>query len=160
MREGFRREEIEKTAAQVEAARANVQAYEIRIAELVVRAPCHCVVEAIELRPGDLVAANAPAVSLLDLSRLWVRSYVPEGRLNQVSLGERVPVRVDGIADERFFSRVTFISRQGEFTPRNIQTPEERSKQVFRVKLTLEEGLERLRVGMAADVLFDEAQAP
>jgi hypothetical protein len=69
-------------------------------------------------------------------------------------------VRVDGIADERFLSRVTFISRQGEFTPRNIQTPEERSKQVFRVKLTLEEGLERLRVGMAADVLFDEAQAP
>ena len=127
--------------------------------ELTVTAPTHCVVEAIDLRPGDLVAANAPSVSLVDTARLWVRSYVPEARLGEVRLGELVPVRVDSFPKERFAGRITYIAQQAEFTPRNIQTPEERSKQVFRVKVTLEgPGKERLRVGMVADVLFGEAK--
>ena len=63
---------------------------------------------------------------------------------------------VDSFPGRKFAARVSFISREAEFTPRNIQTPEERSKQVFRIKVTLEEGLDVLRVGMAADVLLDE----
>jgi hypothetical protein len=56
--------------------------------------------------------------------------------------------------------RISYLASDGEFTPRNIQTPEERSKQVFRVKIYLEEGKELLRVGMAGDVLLDEATGP
>jgi membrane fusion protein YbhG len=160
MKEGYRKEDISKAAAQMAASEARLAAIQARIDELVVRSPCNCVVEAIDLRPGDLVPANAPSVSLLDLNRLWVRTYVPEARLSKIQLGMEVPVRVDGLEDEQFMGRITFIAQGGEFTPRNIQTPEERSKQVFRAKVTLQEGKDRLRVGMAADVLFNEAKAP
>lgn len=160
MAAGYRQEEIAQAAAQVRAAEANVAAIRVRLGELTVSAPGKCVVEAVDLEPGDIVAQNAPAISLLDLSKLWVRAYVPEDRLGQVAVGTRVPIRVDSFPGERFMARLTFVSRDAEFTPRNVQTPEERSKQVFRIKVYLEEGLDRLRAGMAADVLLDEAAGP
>jgi multidrug resistance efflux pump len=107
------------------------------------------------LQPGDLVFANAPAVSLIDMQRVWVRAYVPEDRLD-LALGDRLPVTVDSYPGKRFTGEITFISRQAEFTPSNVQTPEERSKQVFRVKVTLVDGLDQLRPGMAADVWLEE----
>ncbi len=139
------------------AALEKAQAIRTRLAEMEVVAPCDCTVEVFELRPGDLVSANAPAVALLDRTRLWVRAYVPEMRLGQVRPGMAVPVRVDGFGQERFGGRVTYVATQAEFTPRNVQTPEERSKQVFRIKVTVEDAVRRLRPGMSADVLFDEA---
>ncbi len=157
---GFRPEDVAKAAAQVAAAEARVGAIKKQMEELTVRSPCDCVVEGVELRPGDLVPAGAPAVTLLDLSRLWIRSYVPESLLGRVKVGQRVPVRIDGFPDRKFVGRLSYLASDGEFTPRNIQTPEERSKQVFRVKIYLEEGRELLRVGMAGDVLFDEATGP
>jgi multidrug resistance efflux pump len=157
--QGYRKEDIAKAAAEVTASMARVSAIEMQMKELIVAAPCNCVVEAIELQPGDLVGANAPTVSLLDLSRIWVRSYVPEARLGDIRLDQEVPIVIDSLPGQRLRGRVTFIAREAEFTPKNVQTPEERSKQVFRIKVTLQEGLDRVRVGMAADVRFDEAKA-
>lgn len=156
MEAGYRTEDVAQAQAQVEAAEAKVAAIEVQLKELEVVSPGDCVVEAIDLQPGDFVGQNAPSVSLLSLSNLWVRAYVPESRLGEVRLEQRVPIRVDSFPGERFKARVTFIAREAEFTPRNVQTPEERSKQVFRIKVTLEEGLDRLRVGMNADVLLDK----
>jgi multidrug resistance efflux pump len=155
LQRGYRPEDIAKAAAQVDAARAAIAAIERQIAELTVISPCDCVVEAVDLQPGDLLNANAPAVSLVDASRLWVRAYVPEGRLGQIQLGQKVDVSVDSFPNEQFDARVTFIAHEAEFTPRNVQTPEERSKQVFRLKVTLDEGLDRLRIGMTADVWLE-----
>lgn len=157
---GFRTEDIAKAAAQVTAAQSKAAAIKVRLDELVVTAPCDCVVEAIDLHPGDLVAMNAPAVSLLDTTKLWVRAYVPESRLGQVRQGQKVPIRVDSFPEAQFRGRLTFLAQEAEFTPRNVQTPEERSKQVFRIKVYLDEGLDQLRVGMAADVLLGEAVNP
>ena len=153
---GYRPEDVAKAAAQLAASEASVAAIGVQIQELEVKSPCDCVVEAIDLRPGDIVAPNAPSVSLLDTSNLWVRAYVPEARLGEIRLDQRVPIRVDSFAGRRFAAHVTFIAREAEFTPRNVQTPDERSKQVFRIKVTLDEGVDRLRVGMAADVLLGE----
>ncbi len=152
---GYRVEDVAKAEAQLQAAEARAAAIDVQLKELEVLAPTACVVEAIDLQPGDIVGANAPSVSLLDVSKLWVRAYVPESRLGEVRLDQRVPIRVDSFPGRRFAGRVTYIAREAEFTPRNVQTPEERSKQVFRIKVTLEQGLDRLRVGMAADVLLD-----
>lgn len=161
LEQGFREEDIAAAAAQAAAAAARVAAIRVQLDELTVRSPCDCVVETIDLRSGDLVSANAPSVSLLDLSSLWVRAYVPEDRLGVVRLGQSVPIVVDSFPGERFTGRITFISQEAEFTPRNVQTPEERSKQVFRIKVTLDaEGRDRLRVGMGADVLLGEAIGP
>lgn len=152
---GYRKEEIAQAKAAVEAAEAALRAIEQQIDELTIVAPTDGTVEALELQPGDLVPAGGPALSLLDHSHLWVRAYVPENRLD-LQLGQRVWVTVDSYPGEVFAAHLSFIARQAEFTPSNVQTPEERVKQVFRIKATLDEGLDRLRPGMAADVWFEE----
>ncbi|MCC6581483.1 MAG: HlyD family efflux transporter periplasmic adaptor subunit [Phycisphaeraceae bacterium] len=113
-------------------------------------------IEAVDLEPGDLVGPNAPVLTMIDPKHLWVRAYVPENRLN-LAVDHIIPVSVDSFPGRRFTGRVVFVARQGEFTPGNVQTPEERSKQVFRIKVELEEGQDVLRAGMAADLWLDDA---
>jgi membrane fusion protein YbhG len=149
---GYRTEDVAEARAAVDAADATLKAIRKQIEELKIRAPVDAVVEAIELQPGDLVAANAPALSLIDLNHLWVRAYVPEDRLN-LKLWQKVDVTVDSDPGETYTGTITFIARQGEFTPRNVQTPDERSKQVFRIKVAVTDP--RLRPGMAADVWLE-----
>jgi multidrug resistance efflux pump len=151
---GFREEEIREAQAAVASAQAALEAVREMQRELRIVAPVDGVVEAVELQKGDLVAANAPVLSLMDTTSLWVRAYVPEDEL-RLQIGQPLPVTVDSYPGRRFRGEVTFISRQAEFTPRNVQTPEERSQQVFRIKVTLREGLDVLRPGMNADVWLD-----
>ena len=151
---GYRDEDKAKAQAAVEAARATLAAIQVQIEELTIRAPAAGTIEAVDLRPGDLVGANTPAVSIAERDRLWVRAYVPESHLD-VRIDRPVTIMVDSFPGRQFKGRVTYVARQAEFTPGNIQTPEERSKQVFRIKVTIEEGRDELRPGMAADVSFD-----
>lgn len=148
---GSRPEEIAEAEAAVESATAAVQVIQRQLDELAIKAPVDGMIEAVDLRPGDLVGANTPVVSVMDDSERWVRAYVPENRLF-IKVGDPVQVSVDSFPNERFEARITYVARQAEFTPGNVQTPEERSKQVFRIKATLESGKDRLRPGMAADV--------
>jgi HlyD family secretion protein len=148
---GFRKEDIEKAAAARDATQAALEAIDRRIDELTIRSPVDGVVEALDLQPGDLAPAAAPVLSIMDVGRMWVRAYVPENRLD-VQVGQKVRLAVDSFPGETFEGVVTFISRQAEFTPSNVQTPEERVKQVFRIKVELRDGLDKLRPGMAADV--------
>ncbi|MBI4878891.1 MAG: HlyD family efflux transporter periplasmic adaptor subunit [Planctomycetes bacterium] len=148
---GFRVEDVAEAEAAAAAAAASLAAIERRIEELAVRAPVDGVIEAIDLQPGDLVREGAPVLSLIDPARLWVRAYVPEDLLT-LQPGDLLQVSVDAFPGKSFSGRVGFIAREAEFTPRNVQTPEERSEQVFRIKVMLEDGLDLLRPGMAADV--------
>ena len=152
---GSRAEDIEQAQAAVAAAKAALDAILTQWADLEVKSPVGGIVDAVDLQPGDLVAPSAPVLSVIDTSRLWVRAYVPENRL-QVKLGDQLPVTVDSFPSERFTGEVTYISRQAEFTPSNVQTPDERSKQVFRIKVTLKTGADKLRPGMAADVWLNQ----
>ena len=151
---GYRPEEIAQASATRDAANAVLAAIARRIEELTVKAPVDGVIEAVELRPGDLVSPNAPVLSLLDTSQLWMRAYIPENRLD-LKIGQRVRITVDSFKGQDFHGEVTFIPRQAEFTPSNVQTIEERSKQVFRIKITLLDGLDSLRPGMAGDIWLD-----
>ena len=151
---GYRTEEIAEAEANLRAAQAAVDTIERQREELSVRAPGNSVVEAVDLQAGDLVPANAPVISLMDTQQLWVRAYVPENRLN-IAVGQQVRLRIDAFPDRLFSGRISYISRNAEFTPTNVQTPEERSKQVFRIKVMLDDGADELRPGMAADVLLD-----
>jgi multidrug resistance efflux pump len=151
---GYREEEVAEAQGTAQAAAAAVAAIERQLAELTITAPADCVVEALDLQPGDLIAPNAPVISLVRDEPLWVRAYVPENRMN-LQVGQKVWVRVDALPQRRFAAHVVFVARQAEFTPSNVQTPEERSKQVFRVKVVLDEGRGALRPGMAADVFLE-----
>jgi len=156
---GYRKEEVAAAKAAADAAKASLAAVEQQVAELAIRAPVNGVVEALELQPGDIVAAGAPVLSLVDMGSLWVRAYVPENHLD-VHIDQPVTVTVDSFPNRDFVGRVSFVARQAEFTPGNVQTPEERSKQVFRIKVQLDAAArEVLRPGMAADVWLDKAPA-
>jgi multidrug resistance efflux pump len=150
---GFRPEDIEQAKAAVDAAQAALDVLRAAREELEIKSPTEGTVETLELQPGDLVAAGAPVLSMLDVNLLWVRAYVPESRPG-VQKGRQLRVTVDSFPGESFEGVVQFVARQAEFTPSNVQTPEERSKQVFRVKVGLPPD-ERLRPGMGADVWLE-----
>lgn len=150
---GFRSEEIARTEAETKSAESRVAAIRKQIDELQVLAPCAGVVEAIDLRPGDLVAPGAPVATLIDNSEMWIRAYVPE-RYTAIVPGATLPVRLSAAPDRALRGEVVYVSREAEFSPANVQTPEERSKQVFRIKVVLREAAEYVRAGMTADVLL------
>jgi multidrug resistance efflux pump len=154
-KKGYRNEEIAAAQAAYDSAAAAVAVIEDRINELSIKSPVAGSVEALDLEPGDLVAAGAPVMSVLDKSHYWVRTYVPQRWMN-LKLGQQVTVTADSVPGRKFPAEITFISRQAEFTPSNVQTPEERAKQVFRIKATLKEGLDQLRPGTSADVWLDD----
>ncbi len=148
---GYRPEDVAAAQAQRDAAAAAVAVIRQQKEELAIRAPAAGVIEAIDVRPGDLVTAGAPVLSLLDTSELWLRAYVPSTDLD-LTLGQMLPVSLDSFPDESFRGEVTFVAQEAEFTPSNAQTPEERAKRVYRIKVTLREGLDRIRPGMMGDV--------
>ena len=117
--------------------------------ETVVKAPAAGVVQSFDLRPGDLVAPNAPVATLLEPDQLWVRVFVPETKLGLVRVGQRADLTVDTFPKRTFPGKVVEISPRAQYTPRNIQTLDQRSDQVFGVKVNVEPAPE-LKPGMAA----------
>lgn len=156
---GFRAEEVAQAKAAAVAAGAQVDAIKDQIGELKIVAPVASIVQAFDLQPGDLVAPNSPALTLTDPSHLWVRTYVPEPWLGWIKEDQIVDVRVDSFPDRKFAGRIGFISTEAEFTPNNVQTPDERTQQVFRIKVELQGSESPLRPGMPADVVIPRPEA-
>ena len=103
---------------------------------------------------GEMVPAGSPVVVIGDRSNLWVKIYVPEGVINTIKLNQPARVSFDGLA-KPFSGHVSFIASRAEFTPRNVQTAEERITQTFAVKVTIDEPPEYLRPGVAADIVLN-----
>jgi multidrug resistance efflux pump len=127
-----------------------VRQIDVMLDELVSRAPRGARVEALDLRPGDILGPNAPAAKLLEPQQLYVRLYVPETQIGHVRPGMEVPIFVDSFPGRAFLGRVESVASQGEFTPRNLQTADERADQVFAARVGIASGADVLRAGMAA----------
>jgi multidrug resistance efflux pump len=151
---GFRREDIAAARAELTLAEGQLKEAEARWAEREVRSPAPAVVETMDLRPGDLLAANVPVAQLLEADQLYVVVYVPETKLGAVHIGQSAQIRVDTYPNQKFQARVEQIRQQSEFLPRNVQTKEERVHQVVGVKLRVEDRDNLLRAGVSADVQF------
>jgi HlyD family secretion protein len=147
---GTRDEDVRVAEAAVEAARGRVQQVQAMVDELVIRAPLPARVEALDLRPGDILAPNAVAAVLLEEKELYVRIYVPETLLGRLRVGQAVPISVDSFPGRDFRGLVKHINDVGEYSPRNLQTADERADQVFATRVELQEGFGELRAGMAA----------
>jgi multidrug resistance efflux pump len=158
LKRGTLREDIEEGEANLARAEQALAFAQRQREELVIEAPAAARVEILDLRPGDLLAPNQPAATLLEESQLWVRIYVPEPKLGRVTVGQPASIRVDSFPGRDFPGRVTEIRHQAEYTPRNVQTLEQRNDQLFGVKVTIDPAPE-LRPGMAALVTLDEQAA-
>jgi HlyD family secretion protein len=157
LRGGYRKEEIAQAKSEMEAARARVDLIRAQLYETVIRAPVDALVESLDLERGDLVAAGKPVVTLLRTGSLWVRAYLPEARLGLARAGLKVAVRVDSFPDRDFTGVIRRIHRQGEITPRNLQSREERLLQVFQTEVVIDDPDHELRPGMNADVAIPKS---
>jgi HlyD family secretion protein len=134
-------------------ARAQLAELDTQISEMKIKAPSPSVLEVLSVKVGDVLAPNQPVATLL-LPHIWVRVYVPETWLARIKVGDTAKVRVDGYPNQDFSGVVEQIAREAEFTPRNVQTVEERVKQVFGIKVRLDNSSGDLRAGMSVDVSF------
>jgi HlyD family secretion protein len=148
---GSRPEDIAAAHAAVAAEERQLGYLKRQRQESIVRAPAAGVIESIDLRPGDLVAPSAPVAKILEPSQLWVRVYVPEPQLGRVRIGQKAALTVDTFPKREFEGHVVEIRTQSEYTPRNVQTLDQRMDQVFGVKVAIDRAPE-LRPGMAATV--------
>jgi multidrug resistance efflux pump len=152
---GNRPEDIAAARATLEAEQRQLGYLERQKAESVVAAPAAGVIESMDLRPGDLVPANQPVAKMLEPSQMWVRVYVPEPQLGRVHVGQAAGLKVDTFPNREFPGKVVEIRTQSEYTPRNVQTLDQRMDQVFGVKVAIEPTAE-LKPGMAATVRLVE----
>lgn len=105
------------------------------------------------VEPGETIAAGTAVVTLADLRNIWLKIYVPEPQLGHIKLGQTADITTDSYPGKRYRGAVTFISSEAEFTPKNVQTQEERVKLVFAVKVTVDNPEQELKPGMPADAL-------
>jgi len=101
--------------------------------------------------PGEVVQSGAPVFTAVDLNNIWVTAYVNESDLGKVKLGQKAYVETDSYKGKKYDGWVSFLSDQAEFTPKYIQTTEERVKYVYRVKVRVDNSSLELKPGMPAD---------
>src|SRR5262249_27659588 len=123
---GTRPEEIAEATANVAEMRGKLRELEANLKEAIVRAPEKAIVEVLAVRKGDLVPPNQPIMRILRADDLWVRVYVPETQLGYIRLQQRAVVTIDSYPERRFQGEVIKIDSESEFTPRNVQSADER----------------------------------
>ena len=107
-----------------------------------------------DIEEGEYVQAGTPVLTVAQLDEVWVKTYVPETQLGKVYLGQKGEVISDTFPSKTYPGTVTYISPEAEFTPKNVQTKEERVKLVYRIKVTLQNPKQELKAGMPVDVIL------
>ena len=144
-------EEVAIAQAQVRQAEAAVRMVDAQIAQLTLTAPMDGIVTSRSAQVGETATAGSPLLTIANLDDVTLVIYVPENRVGQVRLGQDVEVQVDSFPSQVFVGHVTNIAGEAEFTPRNVQTQEERVNLVFAVKVSISNADQKLKPGMPAD---------
>lgn len=138
--------------SQLRLSRASLKTAEVRFKDAVIYAPLNGVVIRKNVEEGETVGAGTAVFTIGDLENPWIKVYVKEDKLGLVKLGQRAEIRVDTYPMKSYEGTVTYISSEAEFTPKNVQTQEERVKLVFGVKVSVKNQNDELKPGMPADV--------
>ncbi len=154
LREGPRKEDIEKAAADLDAAKAAAATAEQQLAYARLATPVAGVVSVRLAEQGQNVAPGQAVFRIAQLDRPWVRVYLGEKDLPRVRLGEPAEVRVDGVPGKVFHGHLSFISPEAEFTPKTVETRALRVDLVYRAKVDVDDASGALKIGMPADVVL------
>jgi HlyD family secretion protein len=155
LRIGPRPDAVNQARARVDAATAVLALAETRLADTAVASPVTGLVLAKHAEPGEMLAPGAPVVTIGKLDEVWLKAYIPETELGRVKVGQPVRVTSDTWPGRAYEGKITFISPQAEFTPKNVQTEKERVKLVYRIKITLPNPKMELKPGMPADATIE-----
>ncbi|HEY0811412.1 MAG TPA: efflux RND transporter periplasmic adaptor subunit [Longimicrobiales bacterium] len=153
---GPRVERIDAQRALVRQADAAVAQVQATIDNALIRAPFSGVVTVRHREPGESTGPGSPVLTVMNTNDRWVRIYVREDQVGRVAIGRSAQIKSDSHPNKTFNGRVTFIASEAEFTPRNVQTAEERVKLVYAVKIAIvgDAGME-LKPGVPADVVVN-----
>lgn len=155
LEEGVRPERVAAQRAVVASAEAAVSQVDAALRNSVIVVPFSGIVTVRHREPGETVSPGLPVVTLQDPEDRWVRIYVSEDRIGAVSLGQTADISSDTYPDRSYGGEVVFISNEAEFTPRNVQTTEERVKLVYAVKVRITgDPSHDLKAGIPADVVL------
>ncbi len=156
------RDQLAALNAQLDQARAKQVEAESVLADLTIRAPIDGTISTRMVDGGEVIGAGTPLLSLVNMDRLYLKVYVAEANIGKVRQGLPARIYIDAFPDHYFDARVRYIASQAEFTPKEVQTPDERVKLVYAVKLYLDENPEhRLTPGLPADAVIRwEEDAP
>lgn len=153
---GPRRERIEAARAELASAEAAVRTLEATLANMVIRAAFSGVVTVRHHVAGEIVAGGSPVITLLNREDRWVKIYVPETHVGAVRIGESATIASDTYKNKPYRGRVTYVASEAEFTPKTVQTREERVKLVYAVKVQIVgDDAYELKPGMPADVVLE-----
>jgi len=142
----------ETAVTQAEAALALV---DLQLEKMKIYSPISGVILTSTIDPGEILAAGYTAFSVGDLSHLTVTVYLPEDKYGQIKLGDTAELRIDSFPEDIFKAVVLRIADEAEYTPRNVQTQEERQNTVYAIELTVKNDDGKLKPGMPADVIFN-----
>ena len=143
---------IQAQKAAVDITAQSVKAAELSLSRLIIKSPAGGQVLYKHVEQGQVVNPGTTLVTILDPNDLWIKIYIPEAKLNQVRVGGTASIVVDSYPGKTFKGQILYVSNQAEFTPKNVQTKEERTTTVYAVKLSITEGKDQLKAGMPADV--------
>lgn len=146
------RSAYEVATSQIELSRAALRTADVRLQDSVLFSPLSGVVLRKNVEEGETVSAGTPVFTIGDLESPWIKVYVKEDKLGLVKLGQKAEVSVDTFPGKKYEGTITFISSEAEFTPKNVQTREERVKLVFGIKVSVKNEKGELKPGMPADV--------
>jgi HlyD family secretion protein len=146
-----REQELTTRAAEISRSRANIALIDSQLADTIATSPVDGVVLVKSADPGEVLSAGTTVVTIGDIEHPWLRGYVDESDLGKVKLGSKVKVTTDSYKGKVYDGRVSFISSEAEFTPKQIQTEQERVKLVYRIKIDLDNSSRELKSNMPAD---------
>jgi HlyD family secretion protein len=149
LRAGARPQELAAARARVAAVEAQMAVLQKGQSDATLQSPVNGVVTSRLADPGEIVAARTAILVITDLDRAWANVYVDEPVVPKLTLGQTIPLHTD--AGQRLEGKITFISPKAEFTPRNVQTAEERTKLVYRIKVTTDNRQGILKSGMPVE---------
>jgi len=154
VRTGPRKERLEQVRAQVQVAQQTLNQAKQQLIYTELKSPGDGIVLSKSAEPGEYLNPSSPVVSIGDVRHPWVRAYVNELDLGALSLNSRMVVTTDAFPDKKFEGTLSFISSEAEFTPKAVQTFEERVKLMYRIRITLENPDLLLKPGMPADAMI------
>ncbi|TWH47295.1 HlyD family secretion protein [Sporomusa sp. KB1] len=151
---GPRQEQLELAQARVQQAQDAVKLAETRLSYAQISSPINGVVLSENIEAGEYVVAGTPLVTIGDIEHVWLKAYIKETDLGRVRLGQKVTVTTDTYPGKTYNGSISFISADAEFTPKTIQTTEERVKLVYRIKIIIDNSAQELKPGMPADAVI------
>jgi len=146
-----REQELPLRRAEIERAKASLALIESQLADTIAVSPVDGVVLVKAADVGEVLAAGTTVVAIGDIDHPWLRAYINETDLGRVKLGTKAKITTDSYPEKTYQGHVSFIASESEFTPKQIQTKEERVKLVYRIKIDLDNPRRELKSNMPAD---------